>query len=54
MSFRGLLGILNLLLSGNGGKKTQNTTLVHRIDQIRKEVTPVKYFNATEDEIMTI
>lgn len=33
---------------------TPNTIHVHRIDQIRKEITPVKYFNAVEAEMMTI
>lgn len=36
------------------GKKPQNITHAHRIEQVRKEASPVKYFNAIEAEMMTI
>jgi len=35
-------------------KNPQNTTRVHSIDQARKELFPVKYFNAIEAEMMAI
>lgn len=35
-------------------KNMQNTTHVHCIYEVRKELTSIKYFNAIETEIMTI